>query len=215
MSAGLNPYTYAGNNPINATDPSGLSVQCAKSWTPGYTITSGDIVEASAPGYWTTLCWGDGGMSGTGSGDWFKGWRDAFGMLGQWATGTGPGYRRFGEGSRQVNDMKHAPGVMHAWKLACSKAAAGVDPTVTNFRASFGLPGLWAAGFNSTRQFIGSFSVNIRPESTGAMTITLKNVTSAKSAFYHLAPSWQRSTFGPGGNMTQQYTWNVSNNSCW
>jgi RHS repeat-associated protein len=135
-------------------------------------------------------------------------WWESLGMLLDFLTGTGPTDRTFGPYSDQVNDMMHAPGVEAARdyynrKNGGSLTCGGQAPKqgVTNYRASFGLSGAWNAGTNSTQQFVGSYSVDITPNPDGSSTFTFSNTTSMTSALYGEGPSWDRSTFGPGGNM--------------
>jgi hypothetical protein len=166
LDGGVNLYIYTNNNPVNFTDPFGLT------------------------------------------------WGESFGMFGQWITGTGPANRTFGPGSNQVNDMKNAPGVQAARNFFYQKNA-GADcceyphyKSVTNFAAGFGLKGLLKAGFNSTQQFVGNYRIDIIPNNSNCtMTFILTNTTSMTSFLYGLGPSWGRSSFGPGGNMRQTYTW--------
>jgi RHS repeat-associated protein len=159
-------YAYAGNDPVNGSDPSGLT------------------------------------------------WWESLGMLWDWVTGTGPAQQAFGPGSNQVTDMMNAPGVERARDFFNQKngrsPACGGEPAsqgVTNYGAGFGLSGLWNAGTNSTQQFVGSYTVDITPNPDGSYTFTLSNTTSVTSALYGVGPSWDRSSFGPFGNMSQTYSW--------
>ena len=70
---------------------------------------------------------------------------------------------------------------------------------------SFGLNELVAAGINPTQQFVGSFSYSIGNRGDGNITLDLWNNTSFTSLAYGKGPSWTRSQFGPGGNMSQEY----------
>jgi len=111
-----------------------------------------------------------------------------------------------------VADLRDAPGVQKALDLFYFKnrgalASSSELESVTNFGASFGLQGLWAAGLNLTRQFIGSYTVNVFPTGDRTLTIVVSNVTSMKSAGYRILPSWERSWWGPFGNLTQFYWW--------
>ncbi len=142
-------------------------------------------------------------------------WAESLSMFWDWLTGTGPQNRVFGPGSNQVNDMIYAPRVnsardyyyrKNAGNFQCGGGAGPLAP-VTSYAAGFGLKGLWQAGFNSTQQFVGNYTVNITPNPDGSATFTLNNTTSMTSFLYGAAPSWDRSTFGPGGNMSQAYTW--------
>jgi hypothetical protein len=137
-------------------------------------------------------------------------WAESLGMFFGWLTGTGPDNRTFGPGSNQVNDMMNAPGVNKAreyfYRKNAEKCGTALDP-LTNYRAGFGLKGLWNAGLNSTQQFVGDYRIDITPNQNGTITFNLTNTTSMTSFLYGLGPSWSRSTFGPGGNMSQTYTW--------
>jgi len=157
---------YAGNDPINHIDPSGLT------------------------------------------------WSESLGLLWNWLTGSGPAQLAFVSGSNQVYDMMNAPGVEHARDFFNQKngrsAVCGGEPTsqdVTSYRAGFGLAGVWNAGTNATQQFVGNYAIDITPNPDGSYTITLSNTTSVTSLLYGVGPSWDRSTFGPLGNMSQTYTW--------
>jgi hypothetical protein len=110
-----------------------------------------------------------------------------------------------------VEDLKGAPGVNNARDAFFEKnknASSGQYQALSNYKADFGFSGLWAAGGNSTQQFIGSYRVDITPTSDQHYnTFVVTNTTSATSFFYGAAPSWEREQFAPGGNMVQTYTW--------
>jgi RHS repeat-associated protein len=142
-------------------------------------------------------------------------WSESLGMFWDWLTGGGPQDRVFGPGSNQVNDMKNSPGVgrardyynqKNAGRFICSEDVAPLDP-VTNYKAGFGLTGVWQAGLDSTQQYVGDYAVKITPNPDGSATYSLSNTTSMTSFTYGVGPSWDRSTLGPGGNMSQTYTW--------
>jgi RHS repeat-associated protein len=137
-------------------------------------------------------------------------WSQSFTMGWQWLTGTGPNNQTFGPGSSPVNEMRDAPGVQGARNLFYQKNAGKACECrvpMTNYRASFGLTGLVRAGLNPTRQFVGSYSVDIYPLENCKIKIVLNNTTSFTSFTYGIGPDWQRSTFRPMGNMTQTYWW--------
>ena len=81
---------------------------------------------------------------------------------------------------------------------------------VTNYRSGFGAKGYidaWKTG-NAAWHFVGSYSVEIYPvENCTKLQFVITNNSSFTSFAYGVAPSWERSTFGPGGNMRQTYTW--------
>jgi hypothetical protein len=120
--------------------------------------------------------------------------------------------------------MMHAPGVEAAREYYYQKnserflcgsrpseapQSLPVEPLapVTNYRAGFGLGGLWGAGLNATQQFVGNYRVTIIPQQDGSAMFMLHNTTSMKSFLYGSAPSWERGAFGPGGNMRQVFFW--------
>jgi len=80
-----------------------------------------------------------------------------------------------------------------------------------NFDVRFGIKGLIDAGGNATQQFVGSYKVDIIPNTAddGMATFYVRNVTSMTSLLFdsELAKSWSREIFPPGGNQTQIYTW--------
>jgi RHS repeat-associated protein len=204
LAGGINPYTFGGNDPVNNSDPSGLI--CSR-------VTSGGL--GGAPDQVSTVCdpwWMD-------VRDWFSnfasGSKTAFLMTTQFSGGFGPSDRIFREGSVQVAQMRHAPGVNHARALACAKAVAGGAPRVTNYGARFGVRGLLRAGLNPTRQFVGSYDVEIAPTGKG-MRFTLSNTTSFRSLLDGVGPDWERDMAPNGimGNMRQTFTWNESMASC-
>jgi RHS repeat-associated protein len=146
--------------------------------------------------------------------DWLQGGGDAGDMFSDWATGSGPATRNFGPETVQVQSMKHAPGTDAArdFFLAKNNDNCGQLESVTNYRAGFGLTGLWNAGLDPTQQFVGNYSVNIIPNGNHSATFVLNNTTSMTSFLYGIAPSYSRDPFGsgwslPGGNMSQTFTW--------
>jgi RHS repeat-associated protein len=179
LAGGLNLYGYAAGDPVNFSDPFGL-IPC---WV-----------------YDRSQCKK-------------TGWGEAFALLGRWISGTGPEHRTFGEGSLQAEHMRSAPGVNRARDFFYSKNADNIAngnelEGVTNFAVQFGVRGLVQAGINSTQQFVGSYRVDIAVNNEAeTLTFTITNTTSATSAFYRMSPSWSRSRFRPGGNMTQTITW--------
>ncbi|HAH05536.1 MAG TPA: hypothetical protein DCM05_03270 [Elusimicrobia bacterium] len=137
-------------------------------------------------------------------------WKESRQMLWEWASGTGHRSRTFGSGSNQVFDLRFAPGVHRAREAFYSKNVGmqcGEYDPLTNYRAGFGLEGLWQAGSNSTRQFVGNYRIDIIPNPDNTLTFTLTNTTSMTSLLYGYGPSWNRDSFRFGGNMTQVYTW--------
>jgi hypothetical protein len=169
----------------------------------------------------------DGGLSGCFSSacstakDWYQscedyvlGWGDAGGMLWDWVTGGGEDNRNFDGNDRFTRLMRNDGCVQEAiefWrqknkgKTCCDKLLP-----VTRYDCKFRLPELIGAGINPAQQFIGTYKVDILPSSDATVTIILNNTTSTTSATYGVVPDWERSTFGPCGNMRQTYTWTES-----
>ena len=141
-------------------------------------------------------------------------WGQSAAMTWNWFSGTGPDSMGFGPGSSPVNEMMYAPGVMAAKRLYEQKNkdkdkcddCKNAQP-VTDFKASFGLSGLFKAGLNPTQQFVGSYRVDIYPAPDCHKWIIVTNTSSFKSFAYGILPDWNRSTFGPMGNMSQTYWW--------
>ena len=132
-------------------------------------------------------------------------------MFFQWAFGLGPTDRTFND-DRITKAMKDAAGVNNARNYFYSEVNAGrkkITDGVTNYGASFGLKGLWQAGTDPIEQFVGSYNVNIASDGN-LLTFTLTNTTSMTSILYGFGPSWSRSSWSPGGNMTQTFIWTES-----
>ena len=74
---------------------------------------------------------------------------------------------------------------------ASKNAGSGPLQAVENFRASFGLTGLVAAGLSPTQQFAGSFRVDISPvvsEDATYLMFTVTNTSSMRSFLYGIGP---------------------------
>ena len=134
----------------------------------------------------------------------------AAGMTLDWALGTGSDNRTF------INDnvakaFMNANRVNEARNFYYNKysgAKSLLNTSVTGYKGSFGLSGLWNAGLDPIEQFVGTYRINIYNFSGNTLWFVLTNQTSMNSFLYDLGPSWQRSTWGPGGNMNQTYIWN-------
>lgn len=139
-------------------------------------------------------------------GDVIQGWATAVKMTLEFVFAKGPTHRVFGEGTLQVEDMKHAPGV-EAARAEMNASGEKVQKAV-----GFGLEGLVDAGTNPTRQFVGSYNVAVYPNGDDTSTFLITNVTSFTSLSYHLGESWQRTDCwlfycGLFGNVSQAFTW--------
>jgi hypothetical protein len=130
-----------------------------------------------------------------------------------WALGTGSDNRTFVNdnvakafrNSRVVNQARSY------WYNQVNAGKKSIYDGVTNFlgrRAwtggNFGVKGLIAAGLDPMEQFVGSFTPTITSDGR-ILTFTIQNTTSFQSLMYGIAPDWLRTTWRPGGNMTQTY----------
>jgi uncharacterized protein RhaS with RHS repeats len=136
-------------------------------------------------------------------------WAESIAMGWAWLTGTAPPNTVYGPNTNQSQDMMQSPGVANAIDFFNQKNA-GKCPSqwqpVTSYRGKFGLKGLWQAGSNSTQQFVGSYSVNIYPNSNGTLDVQIDNTTSMTSFFYGLYPNSLNPPNGyPMGNTSQEY----------
>jgi hypothetical protein len=93
-------------------------------------------------------------------------------------------------------------------------ASADQLQSVTNYAVHFGLSGYVQAGTNSTQQFVGSYRVDITPNSNGTLTFQANNTTSMTSFLYGLWPNSLNPSAGhPMANYSQTYTWTEQYNS--
>lgn len=110
--------------------------------------------------------------------------------------------------------MRRAPGIENARGYWEEKNANVLNlgecaqaQSLRHFDVGFGLQGMHDAAGNATEQFVGSYTVDISQNHDGSWHFKIYNVTSMKSFLYGLGPYWERSYFGPGGNMQQTYEW--------
>lgn len=135
-------------------------------------------------------------------------WLNDAEMFGRWITGTGPSVLHFGPGSVATQQMEQSPGVAAAMAFF-RKKNAGVHccrqlRPVRHYDYEFGPLNVPTA--NATEQFVGRYRVNIIPVGGDLLRVTVWNKTSMTSFAYHMLPSWNRGTFGPGGNMVETFT---------
>ncbi len=182
---GANTYQFVMSNPVGNVDPWGLMTVIVDPVT-------GASFNFPSPSRNT------------------QAWNNDEATLWNWATGTGPTTLHFGPNSVATRQMEQSPGVVAAMAYFLRKNAgkkyANLLP-VKHYDYRFGP--LDIPNANATEQFVGSYRINIVPSGNGLLTITIFNRTSMTSAFYQLAPSWSRTTFGPAGNMDETFTWTV------
>lgn len=125
-------------------------------------------------------------------------------MTAGWLFGVGDNSRVF-MNDRVANAMRNSPGVNELRNLYYSKG--------TRYKHyDFGLSGLKNAGLNPIQQFVGSYDVYVDPNSEGGfLQFTITNITSLRSADYHITPtSWNISPGYPMGNFNQAFIFTES-----
>lgn len=93
--------------------------------------------------------------------------------------------------------------------LFYQKNAGGTLDPVTNYSARFGVIDFLTTT-SPTQQFVGSYRMDVFAVDQGkSLMFVLNNTSSFKSFAYGAppAPAYERSTFGPAGNMRQTYWW--------
>ncbi len=120
-------------------------------------------------------------------------------MTAGWLFGVGDDRRLF-MNDRVANAMRNSPGVNTARDRFYKLNKSHYDYT-------FGLSGLKNAGLNPIEQFVGSYSVDISANLEGGfLQFTITNLTSLRSADYHITPtSWNISPGYPMGNFNQAF----------
>ena len=129
-------------------------------------------------------------------------------MTSDWLTGSGARTRVFFNTSESLA-LKDSWRVEQARMGFFNKYSDADDydgGTYLNVKGSFGLEGLVRAGSDAIEQFLGSYSINIHSNGK-TLLFSVYNTTSFKSLAYGFGPDWERSTFGPGGNMRQVFMW--------
>jgi RHS repeat-associated protein len=126
--------------------------------------------------------------------NWARGLASDTQMLAEFIGGVGPQVHVYGPNSIQSADMRSDPML---WVKAAEAYGSG-QPALREF----GVQGLIDAGLHPTRQFVGSYDVEIRNGQVVAL-----NRTSLWSALFHgrFVPSYDRSQFRFGGNTYQAY----------
>ncbi len=165
VDCGINDYAFAGNDPVNGSDPSGLDggsgpavtgcLQRAeaqkqfgefayrKALEECIGTLAGVTAPSGPPAYYNPLS--------------ISTWDWALLNFHNFVTGEGPTNQYYGPTSPQVQEIQTSPKVSDARKMACSNMRAQGEPHLDNFSARFGLSGLRQAGPNATRQFVGRF----------------------------------------------------------
>ena len=140
-------------------------------------------------------------------------WGTAFSLGFSWASGTGPTNMVFinDNVANSFSDARVVKQARNYWYTQVKSGKKSIFDGVSNFRGrkawtggNFGAKGVWAAGLDPMEQYVGSFTPTITSDGT-TLTFELKNTTSFKSLMYGIAPDWDRTSFGPGGNTEQTY----------
>jgi hypothetical protein len=130
-------------------------------------------------------------------------------LLWEWAWGIGPGTRQFGPDSKLTQELRTSPDIPGHRAAFCAKNFKRITPYKGGVRfAVNAVDGPWTAGTNMTRQFVGSFSLTITSNMDGSAIFEAENVTSRRSAFYHIPfGDWGDAKTGLGANKTQRFWW--------
>jgi len=125
-----------------------------------------------------------------------------------WLSGRGPKYREFGPSDYATRQMMTSPDVAYHREQFVQQGGGAYGPNTLKF----GMP--WndnplRAGFNFTRQAVGSFTITIQERNNGDALFTLTNVTSTKSFLYDFpgVQNHERSEMKAMGNIQQEFWW--------
>jgi RHS repeat-associated protein len=128
-------------------------------------------------------------------------------MFTDWALGMGSENRSF-VNDNVANSLRSASKVNEARNFYYNKykGAKNLAGTYVNgFSGKFGAKEFWRAGLNPVQQFIGTDRISIYNYDGKTLWFLITNKTSMNSFLYDQGPSWQRSTWSPGGDMNQMY----------
>lgn len=128
-------------------------------------------------------------------------------MFFEWVTGTGPSDREFGPNDYMTQGLRTSPDVDGARQKFIDQGGGTYSGGV--WFAWDGKDGLYQAGTNMPRQFVGSFEVTITEKQNGDAEFVLSNTTSLRSFLYQIpvVENVERSTMHPLSNKTQTFWW--------
>jgi RHS repeat-associated protein len=229
MTPSQTPYHYGNNSPVVYTDPDGRYATpfgAFFAWA-GNGFRGG--IHRAAEGSYQDLNYGRWYVSGVKKREYNKEilaedfilrgkkikrpLSEAIGMAVDWVLGTGSDNRVFvnDEIANSFRDARVVNQAREYWYEKVNSGEKTIYDGLDNYLGkkvitggNFGLSGIRAAGPDAIEQFVGSFNPEISSDGVN-LTFSIQNKTSFNSLTAKVFRDWERSTFRPGGNMTQTY----------
>jgi RHS repeat-associated protein len=210
LEGGINLYAFTGNAPVLVRDPTGL-VPCKF-----YTVTIGPypfLVLSNGCRELMEISWSERPIVWIRSGwdvDWWT-------ML--WAAGLGKETRVLGMDDPNTRNMAGSIGVDKVRNAFCEKnrdrnelvpyVGAGIE-FVNPAHPIRSANRFYNAGLNPTRQFVGSYNVDVYPGAGWSVNFVVTNRTSMSSLTGGALPSYSRDVHPQGGTVEQRFVWRES-----